>query len=161
MIKFVKKGEGKKIKIIDHVLVSKISCEDTNGAYASGEIIVPSGASPPLHSHEAVETFYVLEGEFTFESVEEGKLKETVAKSGDTFHVASNVPHTFRNSGKVEGKMLGLVQPGKMAEFFDKIGMPYNGEKLVAGKPNLWQIIKFGFLAKKYGIKFVKRPKKD
>ncbi len=158
----IPKGQGNAKLVIDHALVAKVTCDDTNGAYALGEIIVPPKSSPPLHKHESLESFYILQGSFEFDTIENDVLKTTQAHVGDTIHVPSGVAHTFRNVGTQEGKMLGIVQPGEMARFFDKIGKPYHGEKLEAKKrPSLISLVKIGFLAKKYGIKFVRSPKKS
>jgi quercetin dioxygenase-like cupin family protein len=155
-----KKDTGDAQLVIDHVLVTKLKAEQTGNAYALGEIIVPPGSSPPLHSHEPQETFYVIEGSFVFQTLENNELKEIIAEAGDVIHVSSNEVHTFKNVGEVTGKLLGLVQPTGMEKFFEKIGTPYHGGPIIAKKPSIFQMLKIGLVARKFGIKFVKAPKK-
>lgn len=155
-----KKDEGDARLVIDHVLVTKLKAAQTGNAYALGEIIVPAGSSPPLHSHEAQETFYIIEGSFVFSTIENGELKEVRAEAGDVIHITSHEVHTFKNVGLNTGKILGLVQPSGMEQFFEKIGTPYHGEPIVPKKPSIFQMIKIGLVARKFGIKFVKVPKK-
>lgn len=151
-----KSGEGESKLIVDHVVQNKLNAEETNSAYAVAEIIVPPLGGPPLHKHEPQESFYIIEGVFEFSSDSESFM----ANKGDFVHVPSNVPHTFKNIGASDGKMLGWLAPTGMEKFFDSVGKPYNGEPLKAKKPSLWQMLKFGLAARKYGISFVK-PKKE
>lgn len=160
MIKHVKKDEGKKILIIDHVLVNKICAEDTGDAYAVAEIIVPVGSSPPLHKHAPQETFYVLEGSFSFTTLVNGISQEIKTEVGDVVHVPGNEIHTFVNTGSGTGRLLGLVAPTGMEKFFESIGKPYEGGPIKAKKPSILQMIKIGVLAKKFGITFVRNKKK-
>lgn len=160
MIKLVKKGEGKKLLIIDHVVVNKVCPEDTANAYALAEIIVPPGSSPPLHKHAPQETFYVLEGTFSFSTMDEGNYKEMRAEVGDVVHVPANEIHTFTNVGTGVGRLLGLVAPTGLEKFFDSIGKPYVDGPIKAKKPSIFQMVKIGVLAKKFGITFVRAKRK-
>src|SRR3989344_5637755 len=152
----VKAIEGKKTLVFDHVLIEKVKADDSGKVYGMGEIIVPPKAGPPMHKHEAQETFYILDGEFVFRTIEDGKVKKIEASKGDVVHVPSNVEHTFSNQSDKEARLLGLMNPTGLEEFFEKIGRPYNGEPLVSSRPSVWQMLKIGFLAKRFGVKFVK-----
>ena len=153
-LKHIKKGEGKALQIIDHVLVEKLNKKDTSESYGLGEIVVPVNAGPPLHSHAPQETFYVIDGNFTFYTMEGEAITKTEVSSGDVVHIPPATIHTFKNTGQTEGKLLGIASPTNLEEFFDSIGTPYEGKKLAAKKPGPWSLLKIGFLAKKYGVKF-------
>ncbi len=160
MIKHIKKDEGKKLLIIDHVVVNKVCPEDTGNVYALAEIIVPPGSSPPLHKHAPQETFYILEGTFSFATFNEGNYMEARAEVGDVVHVPANEIHTFKNIGTKVGRLLGLVAPTGLEKFFDSIGKPYVDGPIKAKKPSIFQMVKIGVLAKKFGITFVRANKK-
>ena len=147
--------EGDSHIIVDHLVTSKLKAAQTNNTYAVGEIRVPPQAGPPLHKHEPQETFYILEGAFEFTT----DTDTLIAQKGDLIHVPSNVPHTFKNISEQEGRILGFLSPVGMEQFFERVGVPYKGQPLTAKKPSLWQMLKFGLAAKRYGISFVK-PKK-
>ena len=56
-------GEGRSIWVIGDRYTIKCSGNDTSGAYAMMEAIVPPGHGPPPHIHSREdEAFYVLEG---------------------------------------------------------------------------------------------------
>jgi mannose-6-phosphate isomerase-like protein (cupin superfamily) len=56
-------GEGRSIWVIGDRYTIKCSGNDTRGAYALLEAVVPPGAGPPPHIHSREdEAFFVLEG---------------------------------------------------------------------------------------------------
>ena len=60
----VTEGEGKKLWVVDELMTFKASGEDTSGAYALTDSVVPQGGGPPPHVHHREdEAFWVLEGE--------------------------------------------------------------------------------------------------
>ena len=48
--------------------------EQTGGRFGVFEVLLPKGASPPLHSHPQDETLYILEGEATVWIEQEPRL---------------------------------------------------------------------------------------
>jgi quercetin dioxygenase-like cupin family protein len=108
-------GEGKTVGVVRGRTTFKILPAETGGAYAVLEQQVPPGSGPPLHVHRhETEIFYVLAGTFEF----------TVA--GQTFRGTAGtlvagprgVPHTFRNVGSSEARLLLTVIPGAFAQYF-------------------------------------------
>ena len=60
-------GEGRSIWVVGDRYTIKASGNDTGGAFAMIEAIVPHGNGPPPHIHSREdEAFYVLEGELQF-----------------------------------------------------------------------------------------------
>ena len=61
---YVTEGEGKMLWVVDELMTFKASGEDTGGAYALTDSVVPPGGGPPPHIHHREdEAFWVLEGE--------------------------------------------------------------------------------------------------
>src|SRR5262249_21729805 len=95
--------------------------EQTNGAYAILEQKIPAGHGPPMHVHKhETEIFYILDGQF--EVVIGGKT--VPAPAGALVVGPRNIPHTFRNAGSTDGRLLTTVIPGQFANsFIDVDGM--------------------------------------
>jgi quercetin dioxygenase-like cupin family protein len=84
--------------------------EQTRGAYAILEQKIPAGHGPPLHVHRhETEIFYILEGEF---EVTIGGQKVS-APAGAIVVGPRDIPHTFRNVGSQDGRLLLTVIPGR------------------------------------------------
>jgi quercetin dioxygenase-like cupin family protein len=125
-----------------------ISGKETGGEFAIIEMYVPSGAGANPHSHEnIIETFYVLEGEVTFQSeagifiAEKGALV-TIPKGG--------LVHCFKNKTDKPAKLLCTVMPAGLDELF------IEASEYVTNNINdseLERKEKLSSLAKKYGNK--------
>ncbi len=95
--------------------------EDTGGACALIEAVVPAGDGPPLHHHlNEDESFYVIDGVITI--TVDGR--ETAAGPGSFTLVPRGTVHTFRNDGPGTAKMLVMFQPAGLEKFFQKVGIP-------------------------------------
>ena len=63
--------EGESVSLVGDVYRFLATGDETDGRYAMLEAIVPPGGGPPPHIHSREEeSFYVLEGEITFQDVE-------------------------------------------------------------------------------------------
>jgi mannose-6-phosphate isomerase-like protein (cupin superfamily) len=62
---------------------------------------------PPLHHHDFDETFYVLEGELTFQLRDELITR----KRGELAFAHRNVPHTFANLSGADARTLIVCTP--------------------------------------------------
>jgi quercetin dioxygenase-like cupin family protein len=108
-------GEGKLVGVLRDQSTFKVLSEQTGGAYAILEQRIPSGHGPPLHIHRhETEVFYVLEGRFEFRVGDQ----TVVAPAGALLVGPRDIPHTFRNVGAGEGKLLLTVIPGRFADYF-------------------------------------------
>jgi quercetin dioxygenase-like cupin family protein len=98
--------------------------EDTGGLYTFMEVTTPPGGGPPLHIHDAEdEAFFVTEGEYEIRV--DGELH--IAKPGTVAYGPRGVSHQFRNIAERPSRMLVIVTPGGVEDFF--IGL----SKLLAG----------------------------
>ena len=78
-----------------------------------------AGSGPPLHvHHRCAETLYVISGEFTFEIGPD----VSPAQAGTIVFVPRGVPHTYRNIGRDEGRILFWFTPAAdMVSYFEEL----------------------------------------
>ena len=99
-----------------------IGSSQTDGAFAIIEMTVPPGSGPGPHAHAAFqENFYVLEGEV------EVKTKEatyTATKGAFVSIPLGRLVHCFKNTSTETAKLLCIVVPAGLDQFFEEIGKP-------------------------------------
>lgn len=114
------KENREQLMVLSILITFLIPKSATDGKYAIWEETVPPQAGPPPHTHPDEEVFYVLEGEFEF--MLNGAL--IPAKAGSIIHVPSNELHNYRNVGSTAGKLLTVITPGQLADYFHAVGQP-------------------------------------
>lgn len=121
-------NEGKTVLVggADYITY-KVRSAESNGAFFCFEASSSPGFGPPLHSHTYRELFYVLEGEYEFRVEQGGELRSILAKPGAAMSVDAEVPHTFRNAGESQGRLLFVHIPAALEEFFEEYGISVNG----------------------------------
>jgi quercetin dioxygenase-like cupin family protein len=83
--------------------------------------VVPAGYSPPLHRHDfGIESFYVLEGQVRFVVGDD----EFVHGPGGFALVPRSVPHSFEVLGEEPARILDIVTPARLWDFFAECGQP-------------------------------------
>lgn len=97
-----------------------VTGKDTAGRYALIDMHVPPGGGPPPHRHDFEEVFHVLEGEVVITFRGEAAIVQT----GETVAIPANAPHTFRNAKDHPARLLCLVSPAGLEEFFVRVGDP-------------------------------------
>jgi mannose-6-phosphate isomerase-like protein (cupin superfamily) len=114
-------GEGPAVWVAGVRHVTKVSADQTGGAFAVVEAVVPPWAGPPphVHAHEA-EAFIVLDG--TFELLVEDRT--VVLEAGGFAYVPAGTVHTFLNVGEADGRLLAVISPGGFEGYFDAVGTP-------------------------------------
>jgi len=93
---------------------------DTDGRYGLIDMHVPPGGGPPLHRHDFEEMFHLLDGEieFTFRG-------ETItARAGETVNIPARAPHHFQNVSDRTARVLTMITPPGLEEFFALWGEP-------------------------------------
>jgi quercetin dioxygenase-like cupin family protein len=142
-------GEGRSIWVVGDRYTIKCSGNDTNGAYALMEAIVPPGAGPPPHIHSREdEAFYVLDGDLQFHA--EGRSFS--ATSGAWVMLAKGSLHYFKNIGSKPARMLIVVTPSGLENFFLEIGREAVEGESESVAPTPEEIQKLVETAPKYGI---------
>ena len=72
---------------------------------------------PGLHAHPGFdETFYIVSGEWEFVAGD----RTFVSGPGTVVHLPRGVFHTFRSTGRLDGKLLGIAVPGGIEDFFEE-----------------------------------------
>jgi quercetin dioxygenase-like cupin family protein len=140
--------------VVGDLYTVKASGEDTGGAFALIEVMVPPQSGPPPHIHHREdEAFYVLEGEFEVH-IDEQRL---TAGPGSWIQMAKGSLHHFKNVGSRLAKMLILATPAGLDRFFLEAGRdatdtsPDSGAATPEDKERLLAV------APKYGIE-IKMP---
>lgn len=97
-----------------------ISGAETAGRYALIDMDIPAGGGPPPHRHDFEEMFHVLEGEIevTLRGV------SSTARAGETVNVPALAPHSFANRTEGSVRLLCMVSPSGLEEYFAQFGDP-------------------------------------
>lgn len=114
------KSKNEQLLVLTDLISILVNEQETNHQYAIFEECVPPLGGPPLHQHPDEELFYVLEG--TFEFILNDPENPIKAFPGSVIHIPSNAVHTFKNVGETMGKMLVLLTPGNLLNYFRAIG---------------------------------------
>jgi quercetin dioxygenase-like cupin family protein len=123
--------------------------ENTGGAYAQWEAIVPPGGGPRLHVHSREdETFYVLQGEvqFLIDGVHQA------APEGSYVSLPAGTSHRFRNESAGIARLLITVTPGGLEGVFFEAGLEVEPSSAVAPSPAGDEREKIRVTALRYGI---------
>ncbi len=115
-----KQTKNETLLVLTDVINVLVSNTETESTYAVFEENVPPLGGPPPHRHPDEEIFYVLQGEFEFILNDLGNPFRALA--GSVVHVPPNALHTFKNVGSSAGKMVVLLSPGNLLDYFRVIG---------------------------------------
>jgi quercetin dioxygenase-like cupin family protein len=108
--------------------------EETGGEVAVIEIgASPERGGPKLHHHDFDESFYVLEGELTFQLRDELFTR----RPGELAFAPRGVPHTYANLSGANARALIVCTPAGFERYFDRIAARIGGVDLPpeASKP--------------------------
>jgi quercetin dioxygenase-like cupin family protein len=126
--------------------------EDTNGAYAQWEVLVPPGGGPPPHVHSREEEcIYVLDGEVILRIGD----SRTVAQAGTFVGLPVNVPHAFKNESDLPARLLFTVAPAGLEGFFFEAGRELSSDGGNAASLVADDLDRLHAAAVKYGITFL------
>jgi quercetin dioxygenase-like cupin family protein len=115
----LRSGEGRSLWVVGDHYTIKAGGEDTGGAFALIEALVPPGSGPPPHIHQREdEAFYILEGELLFHV--DGH--DIAAGTGSWITLARGSLHHFKNLGDQPARMLIVVTPAGLERFFEEVG---------------------------------------
>lgn len=125
-------GEGEKILFRIGLMTFKVSSSQTADNLMICETELPPEANVEPHAHPEAETFYILEGKFTF--YVEDMHTPIVCTKGAFISVPPNISHSFKNSGGTKGKILGTMTPGGaqgLESLFRTFGVPLAPEDTI------------------------------
>jgi quercetin dioxygenase-like cupin family protein len=134
-------GDGERLSVIGDAQTIKLDGAMTNGLFAVIEQNNEQGAGVPLHVHTREdETFYVCEGEVTFQV---GEI-EILAPAGTAVYLPRGVPHGFRVNKPT--RALLSVHPAGAEQMFRELS------SLPPGPPDMDKITR---ICAEYGIYFL------
>jgi quercetin dioxygenase-like cupin family protein len=148
-VKIVGPNNGKHMAVAGQINTIVASKEDTGGTYSFIECKVFPGAGPVPHiqtrEHEA---FYLVEGQLTF-TVDKERIE---ARAGTFINVAPNILHTFKNETDEIAKLITILSPPGMEQFFVDIGVEVSEINVKPPPYTKEQIEKIPRLVAKYGM---------
>ena len=108
-------GEGVTFTMLGTTMRLIATGAETGGRYAVLEQVTPVGWGPPRHIHSREdEIFYILEG--TYE-VHCGDKRRPVS-AGACAILPRGVPHGFRNTGLAPARLITVITPGGLGDYF-------------------------------------------
>ena len=103
----------------------------TGGRFTVLEQVTPAGWGPPRHIHSREdEILYILEGTYELHVGDERKA----VSAGASAVLPRHVPHGFRNVASTPSRLLSVIAPGGLEEYFmavAKCSPPPNPAQLV------------------------------
>jgi mannose-6-phosphate isomerase-like protein (cupin superfamily) len=98
--------------------------EQTADVLSQIRVTVPGGwPGPPLHHHDFDETFYILQGELTFQLDDQ----ITTARPGQCVFAARGRHHTLANLGSTPARYLLTCTPASFERYFDRLQAELTG----------------------------------
>jgi mannose-6-phosphate isomerase-like protein (cupin superfamily) len=95
-----------------------LHAERSEGRLSVIENVVPAGwPGPPLHRHDFDETFYVLDGQLTFQLGDE----YVAASGGEMVFAPGGAAHTLANFGAGPARYLLVCTPAGFERYFARI----------------------------------------
>jgi uncharacterized cupin superfamily protein len=136
--------------MLGDLVTFKAFTRDTNGAYCLFEgRVMPGGSAPPHYHPIEDETYYIVDGHFTFLLGEE----QIDAVAGTYMFVPHGAVHAFQNIGDSPGRLLVMVSPGdKHEQHFLHYGRQIADPSAPLMKPRPEEIAKYLAEAPAYGI---------
>ena len=122
------------------VMSMKLFGRETGESVTLFEQTVPAGSKNSwLHLHrDSDEIAWVLEGEFTFKIGEE----VTTGGPGTCAFMPRNVPHAWKNSGTVPGRVVFLYTPASAGQFVEEmLERPADGELKKRLEEAGWEVL--------------------
>ena len=97
--------------------------EQSDGQVAVVEL--GGGGRPPLHHHYFDETFYLLEGELTFQLGDDVFTR----RAGELAFAPRGVPHTYANLSGKPARALLVITPAGFERYFEQIAARISGNE--------------------------------
>jgi quercetin dioxygenase-like cupin family protein len=142
--------DGKSLSMAGGTYRILISGKETNGEFATIDMLIPPGGGPGPHAHASFqESFYVIDGEVEVKS-EAGTY---TAKKGAFINIPKGgIVHGFKNKADKTAHLLCMVVPSGLEEMFMELGTPVaTGTFLPPPQPDPEMLKKMQETAEKYG----------
>ncbi|KAA6439000.1 cupin domain-containing protein [Dyadobacter flavalbus] len=121
--------QGNSISVVGNTYRILASGKDTDGAFATIEMLVPPGGGPGPHAHAGFEeSFYVVDGEVEF-TTEAGRY--TAVKGSFVNIPKGGMVHCFKNKTQNAARLLCTVVPAGLEQFFEEVGQPVDNGRFL------------------------------
>ena len=115
----LKEGEGESFWVLGDLYTFKATGKQTSGTFTIiDQVINPQSGPPPHIHHREDETFYIHQGKFSFLCGD----NESILEAGSFAYIPKGTLHTFKNIGEDQGRIMVIITPAGLEEFFYKIG---------------------------------------
>jgi len=144
--------DGENLSVVGDTYRILLTGEETGGAYAVIDMLVPPGGGPGPHAHAGFsETFVVIDGEIEVKS----EVSTYIAKKGAIVTIPKGgMVHSFKNRTEQGAHLLCMVSPAGLEGFFREIGQPVAiGDFLPPPHMDAEAMKKIQPIAEKYGQK--------
>jgi mannose-6-phosphate isomerase-like protein (cupin superfamily) len=141
-----KLGSGENVGAIGLGIYVRLVGQDTEGAYSLFEYVVPPGlGGPPTHVHTRQDELFVcVAGKV---AVQLAGVEHTLAV-GESLLMPRNVPHMFHNPFEEETRVVAVVSPAGLEEYY---------RDLSALPPGPRDMTKVAEIMSKHGLRLVPR----
>jgi quercetin dioxygenase-like cupin family protein len=145
----IQPGEGRRLAIPGGIITIKATGEDTGGTYAMIEMLVPPQSGPPTHVHSReIESFYILEGSLSFWLSD----RKFTGSAGCLVIAPPGNTHAFKNEGDEPARVLLLITPAGLEEFFQEVGVPIKAKSALSEYFTPENLERMVTTASKYGV---------
>lgn len=144
--------EGVTVSVVGDTYRILISGEQTQGAFACIDMLIPPGGGPGPHAHaDFEESFYVVAGSVEVKS----EFGTYTASKGSFINIPKGgMVHGFKNTTEELAHLLCTVVPAGLEAFFVEIGQPVKlNEFLPPPHMDETTVKKLQAIAEKYGQK--------
>jgi mannose-6-phosphate isomerase-like protein (cupin superfamily) len=144
-----KPGAGRRVGVLGDVYRFLATGDETDGKYATFECtVLPGNGTPPhIHSREE-ESFFILDGEMTFQLGDDS----FAAEAGTFLNMPAGSLHCFRNESGATARILVTVAPAGLERMFFEAGEPLADDAETAPPPSPADIERLLTAATRYGI---------
>lgn len=125
--------EGQFLSVVGDTYRILITGEQTGGAFAAIDMLVPPGGGPGPHAHAGFqESFFVMEGEIVVRS----ETQTYTAQKGSFVNIPlGGIIHNFKNESDAVAHLLCVVVPAGLETLFQEIGKPVEAGQFLPPPP--------------------------
>jgi quercetin dioxygenase-like cupin family protein len=123
LARVVRKGDCSVFKVLGASVEFLVGPQADDEAPCIIRGTMPPGVSVPVHSHKAVEVFFILSGNIEVLIEDSGKMSWVEASAGNLIEIPSKAKHAFRNSSQHPVVNL-LYTTSEHGRYFQEIGRP-------------------------------------
>jgi mannose-6-phosphate isomerase-like protein (cupin superfamily) len=145
---------GALISVLGEIMEFKVIGAETGGSLCVVELTsFPQNGPPPHIHHREDESFYVIDGQFSF--LVDNRTIE--ADPGSFYRVPKGTLHTYQNIGTKPGRALVILTPAGFEKFWVEMADPVANLAGPSGPPDPETIARLISLAPKYSLE-IKGP---